>query len=40
MLRRISAYELTEWEIFYRIEAEERAAAEEEDEKRSSRNWP
>lgn len=39
MLRQISARELAEWEIFYQIEDEERAAAEAEDDKRS-RNWP
>lgn len=30
MLRRVSARELAEWEIFYRIEDEDREAAENE----------
>ncbi len=33
MLRRVSARELAEWEIFYQIEAEEREAAEAEAER-------
>jgi hypothetical protein len=35
MLRRVSARELAEWEIFYQIEAEEREAEEAEAERRS-----
>jgi hypothetical protein len=35
MLRRVSARELAEWEIFYQIEHEEREAAEAEAEQRS-----
>jgi len=30
MLRRVSAHELAEWEIFYQIEDEEREAADSE----------
>jgi len=40
MLRRVSARELAEWEIFYRIEDEDREAAESEAADRRHRNWP
>lgn len=39
MLRRVSARELAEWEIFYQIEAEEREEAEREPADHH-RNWP
>jgi hypothetical protein len=40
MLRRVSARELAEWEIFYQIENEEREAAENEAANPRDRNWP
>lgn len=39
MLRRVSARELAEWEIFYALEAEEREA-EKDDTPAPRRNWP
>lgn len=39
MLRRISARELAEWEIFYQLQAEADEAAENEASE-PSRNWP
>ena len=39
MLRRVSARELAEWEIFYQIKEEQEAAAENEAAE-PRRNWP
>lgn len=39
MLRRVSARELAEWEIFYQIQDEEERAAER-DAAEPRRNWP
>jgi hypothetical protein len=40
MLRRVSARELAEWEIFFRLEDEDREAAEQAADERRNRNWP
>jgi hypothetical protein len=40
MLRRVSARELTEWEIYFRLEDEDREAAENEVAEPRHRNWP
>jgi hypothetical protein len=40
MLRRISARELAEWEIFYQIQDEEEQAAERDAPDEPRRNWP
>lgn len=40
MLRRVSARELAEWDIFYRIEDEDREADEQAAAERRNHNWP